>query len=333
MVELLKSNAPLAVIGAGAWGTMLAILLTHNGNRVGLWARREDFAKRLLEERENKRYLAGVPLPDNLEISSNLNDLMQNRIAAFIAVPSKGLRNVMAYLPKVSALICASKGLEVGTLKRFSEVLAEYQPKALLAALSGPNLAFEIARGLPAAATVASESESFAKAVQHWLHQANFRVYSSNDLIGVELGGALKNIIALAAGMCDGLKMGDNAKAAIITRGLAEMIKFARHLGAKSETLFGLAGLGDMIATCNSLNSRNHKAGEMFAKGVSLAEVEASKMTTEGLSTTEAVVSYARAKGLELPIAFEVYKVIFESKAPKQAIEHLMQRELKAEWA
>ena len=333
MFELVKSNVPLAVIGAGAWGTMLAVLLTRNDNKVRLWARREDLVESLLRDKENKHYLAGVPLPKSLQISSNLNEIMQDSIAAFIAVPGKGLRSVMSYLPKVSALICASKGLEVGTLKRFSEILAEYQPQANLAALSGPNLASEIARGLPAAATVASKNESLAKAVQHWLHQANFRVYRSNDLIGVELGGAIKNIIALAAGMCDGLKMGDNAKAAIITRGLAEMIKFAKHMGARSETLFGLTGLGDMIATCNNSSSRNHKAGEMFAKGASLAEIEASNMTTEGLSTTKAVVTYARAKGIELPIASEVYKVIFKSKSPQLAIDNLMQRELKDEWA
>ncbi len=332
MLEMVESSASLAVIGAGAWGTMIAVLLTRNGNQVGLWARREDFAKSLLKDGENKRYLAGVALPKNLEVSSNLNEIMQGRVAAFIAVPSKGLRNVLSHLPKVSALICASKGLEVGTLKRFSEVLAEYQPKAILAALSGPNLVSEIAQGLPAAATVASENEELARTVQYWLHQANFRVYRSNDLIGVELGGAIKNIIALAAGMCDGLKMGDNAKAAIITRGLAEMVKLAKHLGAKRETLFGLSGLGDMIATCNSLNSRNYKAGQMFARGVSLAEIEASGMTTEGLSTAKAVVTYARDKGLELPIAQEVYKVVFEGESPKQAIDHLMQREIKPEW-
>ncbi len=312
---------------------MLAVLLTRNGNQVGLWARREDSAKNLLNDRENKQYLAGVPLPKNLQISSNLNEIMQDRIAAFIAVPGKGLRSVMSYLPKVPALICASKGLEIGTLKRFSEILAEYQPQANLAALSGPNLVSEIAQDLPAAATVASENEGLAKAVQRWLHQAKFRVYSSNDLIGVELGGAIKNIIALAAGMCDGLRIGDNAKAAIITRGLAEMIKFAKHMGARSETLFGLSGLGDMIATCNSPSSRNHQAGEMFAKGTSLAEIEASNMTTEGLPTTKAVVTYARAKGIELPIASEVYKVIFKNKSPQQAIDNLMQRELKDEWA
>lgn len=332
----LSNNTSLAVIGAGAWGTMIAVLLAHNckahHKQVYLWARRESFAHKLLKERENKQYLAGISLPSNLKISSNLTEVMQDCLAVFIAVPSKGLRNVMAQLPKISALICASKGLEVGTLKRFSEVLAEYQPQAALAALSGPNLAFEIAKGLPAAATVASTNENLAKAVQGWLHQANFRVYRTSDLIGVEIGGAIKNIIALAAGMCDGLKIGDNAKAAIITRGLAEMLKFAVYLGAKQETLFGLAGLGDLIATCNSPSSRNHKAGEMFAQGISLAELERSKMTTEGIPTAKAVFDFALSRGLELPIISEVYKVIFEGKLPQKAIENLMQRELKAEW-
>lgn len=332
------NNPPtkLAVIGAGAWGTTIAALLANNQTdtnvAVTLWARREEAARTYREARENTRYLPGVRLPDSLNITADGDDALAGAAAAFVVVPSKGLRRTLETLPGAPAYISCSKGLEKGTLKRLSEIIGEYHPDARLAALSGPNLAREIAAGLPASATVASADDDLAAAAQRWLNQLSFRVYTSTDTVGVEVCGALKNIIALAAGMNDGLELGANARATLITRGLAELIRFGEHLGGTTETFYGLAGLGDLTATCSSTSSRNHTAGEMLAGGATLHDLEQSELTTEGIETLKAVVPYAVERGLELPIATEVYRVIFENKPPRQALEDLMGREVKAEW-
>ncbi len=322
----------LAIVGAGAWGTTLAVLLAQVNpeQRVILWARRSEFAEQLREARENHVYLPGLPLPANVYVTSALEEVAGAQ--TFVVVPSKGLRAVMESLPSVPALICCAKGLELGSFKRFSEVLGEYQPGATLAALSGPNLAKEIAAGLPASATVASKDAGLAQEVQQRLSGPTFRVYTSRDLIGVEVSGALKNVIALAAGMCDGLGLGDNAKATIITRGLAEIVRLGTHLGGDMPTFYGLAGLGDVVATCSSPGSRNHTAGERVAKGDTLADLERDKLNAEGIPTVRAVVAYAQKEGLELPISKEVYRVVFEEKSPRQALHDLMTRGTKAEW-
>lgn len=327
-----SQRAELAVIGAGAWGTMLAVLLAENGHTVKLWTRRADHSQELDKLRENRRYLPGLSLPSNIQVSSELSVCSKDVEAALLAVPSRALREVLAALPAVPACISCAKGLELGSFKRLSEVISEYQQSAKVAALSGPNLAKEIQQGLPAAATLASADESFAKTAQRWLNSDSFRVYRSSDLIGVEVAGAMKNVIALAAGMCDGLKLGDNAKASIITRGLAEIVRLGVQLGGQPQTFYGLAGLGDLVATCSSATSRNHTAGERIARGETLAELEAARLTAEGIPTTQAVFEYARREGLELPISSEVYGVIFEQKPPRQALDDLMKRELKAEW-
>ena len=328
----LPASKALAVIGAGAWGTTLAVLLARTAlnGEVILWARRPEFAEQLRKARENRPYLPGLALPETLRVTSALEEVETR--ALFIAVPSKGLRYVMEQLPRVPTLICCAKGLELGSFKRFSEVLGEYQPDAALAALSGPNLAKEIAAGLPASATVASGSAALAEAVQGWLSGPTFRVYTSHDIIGVEVSGALKNVIALAAGMCDGLGLGDNAKATIITRGLAEIVRLGTHLGGEMQTFYGLAGLGDLVATCSSPGSRNHSAGVRLAQGATLADLERDKLNAEGIPTVRAVVTYAEREGLELPISAEVYRVIFEKKSPRQALHDLMTRGTKAEW-
>ena len=327
-----KTSSKLAVVGAGAWGTTLAVLLAqvNSEQNITLWARRPEFAQKLREERENRTYLPGLALPANIHVTSDLEEV--ENAQTFIVVPSKGLRAVMERLPAVPALICCAKGLELGTFKRFSEVLGEYQPDAALAALSGPNLAKEIAAGLPASATVASKNVTLTHEVQRSLSGPTFRVYSSRDLIGVEVSGALKNVIALAAGMCDGLSLGDNAKATIITRGLAEIVRLGTHLGGEMQTFYGLAGLGDVVATCSSSGSRNHTAGERVARGHTLADLERDKLNAEGIPTVRAVVDYAQKEGLELPISQEVYRVVFEQKSPRQALHDLMTRGTKAEW-
>lgn len=330
----LSSTAParLAVIGAGAWGTVLSLLLARGGHRVALWTRRPEHARELAETRENRAYLPGPRLPDGIRPTADPDEAVRDAEALFVALPSQGLREVLERLPPAPAVVSCTKGLEAGSFRRVSEIVAEYQPRALLAALSGPNLAREIADGHPAAATVASRDADLAARAQAWLQSDAFRVYTSHDLTGVEIGGAVKNVIALAAGMSDGLELGDNAKASIITRGLAEIVRLGRHLGGARETFYGLAGLGDMVATCASTGSRNHTAGVRIARGATLAELQASRLTAEGIPTVRAVVEHARGAGLELPIAAEVHEVVYGGKDPREAIRSLMRREVKAEW-
>ncbi|MGL4609345.1 MAG: NAD(P)H-dependent glycerol-3-phosphate dehydrogenase [Trueperaceae bacterium] len=323
--------ARLAVLGAGAWGTVLASLLAKNNHDIHLWTRRESHAATLQNSRQNPNYVRDLVLPNTITVTANLEEACQGVIAALVVVPSKGLRETLEKLPDVPALLSCCKGLEITSFKRLSEVIREYKPNATVAALSGPNLALEIAAGKPAAATLASEDLTFAKTAQGWLNQSNFRVYSSDDLIGVEIAGALKNVIALAAGICDGLKLGDNAKASLITRGLNEIIKVGTHLGGDSKTFYGLSGLGDLVATCSSGHSRNHTAGERLAKGATLQDLQVSGLTAEGIPTTKAVHELALNEGLELPICSEIYRVVYENKKPFEAISNLMGRTLKAE--
>jgi glycerol-3-phosphate dehydrogenase (NAD(P)+) len=325
------ASSKLAVLGAGAWGTVLAWLLAKNGHEVRLWTRREKHAEVLTKTRKNPDYVPDLLLPDNIQVTASLEQACTNVEAALIAVPSKGLRELLEKLPDVPALISCSKGLELTSFKRLSEVIREYKPNAVIAVLSGPNLALEIAQGKPAAATLASENLDFAKVAQGWLNQTTFRVYSSADLIGVEIAGALKNVIALAAGICDGLVLGDNAKATLVTRGLAEMVKVGTHLGGDVKTFYGLSGLGDLVTTCSSGQSRNHTAGERLAKGATLQKLQQSGLTAEGIPTAKAVHELALEEGLELPICSEVYRVIYENKKPHEAISNLMGRTLKEE--
>jgi glycerol-3-phosphate dehydrogenase (NAD(P)+) len=321
--------ANLSVLGAGAWGTVIASLLANNGHFVSLWTRRPDHAQDINIHKENKAYVPGLKL-DNVVATSELESLSLTQ-AVFVAVPSKGLGEVLAACPDHSGFISCSKGLEFKSFKRFSQIIQDYKPFAKVAALSGPNLAKEIALGLPAAATIASKDMVFAKTVQAYLNQARFRVYSSDDIIGLEIAGALKNVIALAAGISDGLHLGDNAKATLITRGLNEMVKVGLHLGGDLKTFYGLSGLGDLVATCSSGQSRNHSAGEQIAKGARLADLEASQLTAEGIPTTRAVYELALREGLELPICSEIYKVIYQNKSPQKAISDLMGRDMKME--
>jgi glycerol-3-phosphate dehydrogenase (NAD(P)+) len=323
--------ARLAVLGAGAWGTVIAWLLARNQHDVLLWTRREEHAEALRETSRNPDYVPDLVLPENVTVTANLEHACTTTEAILVAVPSKGLREVLGKLPDVPALISCSKGLELTSFKRLSQVMSEYHPEATVAALSGPNLALEIAAGKPAAATLASENLAFARTAQSWLNQATFLVYSSDDLIGVEIAGALKNVIALAAGICDGLNLGDNAKATLITRGLGEIVKVGTRLGGDVKTFYGLSGLGDLVATCASGQSRNHRAGEHLAKGASLQALQQSGLTAEGIPTAKAVHDLAAQEQLELPICSEIYRVIYENKKPHEAIANLMRRTLKEE--
>lgn len=325
---------PLAVLGAGAWGTVIASLLARNGHFVRLWTHRPDHAQRMRDDRHNDTYLPGMRLPPNVEPTSDLRAALSDAAIAFLAVPSRAVRGLverLAGLPRPAGIVSCAKGIEIGTFRRLSEVIAQGVDGLPIAALSGPNLAGEIALGMPAATTVASEDAGFAKRVQRLLHQPTFRVYTSEDVIGVETAGALKNVIALAAGMSDGLGLGDNSKATIITRGLAELVRLGTALGGLPRTFYGLAGLGDMVATCTSARSRNHTAGERIARGATLAELEAEHLTAEGIPTVRAVHEHASQNAIDLPITREVYHVVYDGKDPHAAIADLMAREVKAE--
>lgn len=282
----------------------------------------------------NDEYLPGAQLADHLLPTSDLEEALAGRPVTFIAVPSRGVRALARRIASVGspgAIVSCAKGLEISTFKRLSEVLLEELPDAPVAALSGPNLAGEIAAGKPAATTVASADQRLAGELQSLLQQPTFRVYTSADVAGVEVAGALKNVIALACGVSDGLELGDNTKATLITRGLAEIVRLGTVMGGKAATFYGLAGVGDLVATCSSSSSRNHLAGVSLARGATLAELEASGLTAEGIPTVEAVERRSVATHVELPISREVHQVVFDGKDPRAAIQSLMTREGKPE--
>ena len=325
----------ITVVGAGAWGTTLAILLAENGHQVGLWVYESDLAEEMKEYRENRRFLPGYPLPAALEITNKVAE-SSGREIYFFAVPTQHLRGTAKkfaeIIKKESCLICAGKGIEEKTLKLPLQILNEELKKDNLAALSGPNLSAEIAKGLPAAAVVAAVEARVAKVAQACLMAERFRVYTSADVTGVQLGGALKNIIAIAAGVVDGLGLGDNAKAALLVRGMAEITRLGVAMGARTETFFGLSGMGDLVTTCSSPLSRNHYVGEQIAKGRKLKEIISSmKEVAEGVPTTTAARALGHQKKIDLPIIEEVYNTLYQGKDPCSAINELMTRQPKSE--
>lgn len=326
------TTAPVAVLGAGAWGTVIGLLLSARGRDVRLWARRPDHAAAMTRDGENAAHLPGVRLPPSLHPTSDLAAALAGARLAFVAVPSRAVRSLANRLPETPPpLVLASKGIEPARFLRLSQVVTEVRPESAVAVLSGPNLAAEIAAGKPAGATVASTEQSLCVSVQSLFDESRFRIYTGTDVVGVEVAGAMKNVIALAAGMSDGLGLGDNAKALILTRGLAEIVRLGTRLGGDARTFYGLSGVGDLVATCVSDQSRNHFAGVRFARGATLAELDAERLTAEGLPTAEAAHNLSIALGLELPISAEVYRVAFEGKHPRDAIRDLMGRGPRAE--
>lgn len=328
-----------AVIGAGGWGTTLAHLLAERGNDVTLWARSDDRAKQLQSSRINEPYLPNLTIHPGIQVTHEVRTLEDNHLYIF-AVPSQATRDVAEQVrgalkhDKDSVYVSASKGIERGSLKRVSEVLqmALEVGTSRVLSLSGPSHAEEVARQIPTAVVVAGEDHSLAKEIQSAFLLPYFRVYSSSDIIGVELSGALKNVIAICAGIIDGLGYGDNTKAALITRGLAEMRRLGLALGADEHTFAGLAGLGDLVVTCESRHSRNRFVGEQIGKGRKLSEILSDmKMIAEGVSTTESAMALARRHHIELPIIEETYRILFEDKDPREATTDLMTRDAKTE--
>ncbi len=330
----------VGVVGTTSWGTTLALITARQGHNVTLWARTPAEAKQLQHDRENKRLLPGFPFPTTLRVTTSEDDAFGHAQLVILAVPSKSVRanvrRVRDAVPHDALVVSATKGLEVSTGLRISQVLKEELPKALqsrICVLSGPNLSTEVARGLPASTVVASVDTQVALAVQDALMTPLFRVYTSNDMVGVELAGALKNIIALGAGIGDGLGYGNNSKAAFITRGLTEITRLGVSAGASPLTFAGLAGMGDLIATAASPLSRNRFVGEQLAKGRPLQEILASMQNVaEGVDTTAAAVKMAQELGVEMPITQAAYRILFEGLDPRQAVVELMGRAPQPEW-
>ena len=328
-----------AVLGAGAWGTALACLLVSRGHQTILWARRAEVARALREDRENTAYLPAVPLPPTLQVTADLGETVAGAGLVLFAVPAQHLRAIAARvapsLKGAPLIVSAAKGLEAATGGRMTEVLAATLPAPCagrIAALSGPTFAAEVSRGLPAAAVVAAADAAVGAAVQQALSGPTFRLYVTTDLLGVELAGAVKNVVAIAAGLADGLALGASARAALITRGLAEVSRLGRALGARPETFAGLAGMGDLILTCSSDLSRNRTVGLELGRGRGLPEILAGRNTVaEGVETARAVKAVAARLSVETPICAQVHAILFEGRPPREALTLLMTRELKFE--
>ncbi|MGC8595793.1 MAG: NAD(P)H-dependent glycerol-3-phosphate dehydrogenase [Candidatus Kryptoniota bacterium] len=330
----------VSVLGAGGWGTALSILLHDNGARVTLWAYKQEYAKELSEARENKNYLPGIIIPDDIKVTSNIYEAVEPAEIIVASIPSQYVREQLKAIADVDfekrIFINTAKGIETTTLSTMSEVvettLKKFNKKNYVV-LSGPSHAEEVSRRMPTAVVVASTHEETAEKVRKLFMNAYFRVYLNNDVKGVELGGSLKNIIALAAGISDGAGFGDNTKAALMTRGITEIARLGEILGAHHRTFSGLSGIGDLIVTCMSRYSRNRYVGEQVGAGRSLNEVLGEiKMVAEGVATTQATISLARKYDVEMPIVEQVNSILFHGKDPQVAMNELMMRPGKKEY-
>ncbi len=325
----------IVVLGDGGWGTTLAILLSRKGASVTLWSAFPEYARFVDRTRRNPYYLKGVVLPRGIVVTSRPDVLMSADVIV-VAVPSEYLRSVLRrtrdFVPPSCAVVSVVKGIEVTSLMRMTQVIREVWGTQRLAVLSGPTIAMEVARGIPSTAVAASHDEALRDAVQALFMTRALRVYTNADVVGVELGGSLKNIIAIACGISDGLGFGTNTKAAIVSRGLAEMGRLGAAMGARRDTFAGIAGLGDLVTTCFSGLSRNHYVGEAIGKGRTLKSViSRMKMVAEGVPTTRSVYRLAKKYDIEMPIAQEIHKVLFRNKSPRRAVGDLMTRRRKSE--
>ena len=323
----------LAVIGAGAWGTALALVAHRNGHDVTLWGHNPEHLASLALAGCNERYLPGVPLPPTLRLETDLRTATEAAELLVLAVPSTAFRTITAQLATFRGLaVSVTKGIEFQSGLTMTGILAETMPGAVPCALSGPSLAIEVARDIPTAVVAAAADPARARAVQSVFHRPSFRIYSSTDLAGVELGGALKNVIAIAAGVCDGLGFGDNSKAALVTRGRAEITRLALACGAEASTLSGLSGLGDLTVTCFSKLSRNRRFGERIGRGEQASDILASSASAvEGYPTTRSAHELAQRRRMECPIIAEVHGMLYEGKNPRRAVSDLLDRDPKAE--
>jgi glycerol-3-phosphate dehydrogenase (NAD(P)+) len=326
----------ISIIGGGGWGTALAVMIAKNGHTVRWWVRREALAEALDRERVNHQYLPGIAIPKSIVITSRLSEVAKADVALFVT-PSTALREVVEALAATSLrsetiLISAVKGMEHGTGLRMSEIIATTLPGHPIAVLSGPNHAIEVANFTPTATVIGASLEEVGKQLQRIISTKSFRAYTSPDIVGIELGGALKNIFAIAAGIADGLGLGDNSKAALITRSLAEMARLGLALGGKRETFQGLSGAGDLIVTCFSRHSRNRRVGERIGRGEQIREIQSSmQMVAEGVPTARSAKDCATRLAVATPIINEVYSILYENASPAAAMERLISRAFRAE--
>lgn len=323
----------ISIIGAGSWGTTLAVLVAENGYDVTLWVREKENMQSIVRERENKQYLPGIKIPDNVYVENSIEKVTSNTDLVVNAIPVQFTREVVKQYSKhinCDVVVNVAKGIEVKTYKRTSEILREELPDNVsIVTLSGPNHAEEVSRKMPTATVIASENVNCLNEIKKVFHTDYFRVFPHDDITGVEVCGALKNIAAIAAGVCDGLGYGDNARASIITLGLMEMSAYGKFLGAKRATFYGLAGVGDLVATCTSKHSRNRFVGEKIAEGKKLDDIrnEMKGMIAEGIQTTKAVYEFSKKNNLYMPLTEQAYGVLYKNKDLKQAINDLLKIE------
>lgn len=331
------NSQTFAVLGAGSWGTALAMLLGQNNHNVTLWAHNAEHARQMQDERSNSRYLAGINFPDSLTVSANLEESIKSAQHILIVVPSHAFRStiqlIKPYLIPSQNIAWATKGLEPNTCKLLHDVAREELGNTIsLAVISGPTFAKEVAQGLPGAVTVASDDQALALGWANALHNNHFRAYTSNDVIGVELGGACKNVMAIAAGIADGMGFGANARAALIARALAEITRLGLTLGAKAETFTGLTGLGDLVLTCTDNQSRNRRTGLALGQGKDLeTAMKQIGQVVEGVATAKEVVNLAKIQQVDMPITEQVYNVLYKNISTKNAVDALFNRTIKNE--
>lgn len=326
----------IGVLGAGSWGTALSLLLSNNGHQVTVWSVIQDEIKMLQECHEHKDKLPGIKLPESIVFTTDLKEAIRDKDLLVLAVPSPFTRStsksMKEYVAEGQIIVNVAKGVEENTMMTLTEIIKEEIPQAVVAVLSGPSHAEEVGRGLPTTCVVGAEDEQIAKGIQEIFMNPVFRVYTSDDVLGIELGGALKNVIALAAGVADGLGYGDNVKAALITRGIHEISRLGVAMGGRKETFGGLTGIGDLIVTCASMHSRNRRAGILIGKGYTMEEAMAEvKMVVEGVYSAKAALQLAEKYHVEMPIIEQVCAVLFEGASAKDAVDVLMNREGKSE--
>ncbi|MBI3615323.1 MAG: NAD(P)-dependent glycerol-3-phosphate dehydrogenase [Candidatus Omnitrophica bacterium] len=326
----------VTVLGDGGWGTCLAVLLANQGHSVTLWGAFPDYVAQVQKSRENMKFLPGVQIPPSVRLTGNFQEAFDAPDWILVAVPSRYLRQVLEKSReapwKKTPVVSVVKGIDPESLLRMSELIRSAVPVQRLAVLSGPSISFEVARGIPTTVVAASDDAALAKQVQVLFTTERFRVYTSTDVVGVELGGSLKNVIAIACGASDGLGFGSNTKAALVTRGLVEMARLGVAMGAKPETFSGLSGLGDLITTCFSSHSRNRGVGEQLGKGIPIGKVtQGMEQVAEGITTAKSAFALSQKHRVEMPITSAVHQVLYEGKSPKEAVRNLMLRDPKPE--
>lgn len=327
----------IAVLGAGSWGTALAVVLGENGHQVMLWSHREEEAKKMQRDRQQAAKLPGVKLPDGVTVTSDFKEAIKDNDAIILAVPSTAVREtahrLAAEVEEGQIVVCVSKGIEDDTFLTLTEIIEEEIKGVKACVLSGPSHAEEVGKRMPTTVVAGAKEKEDALYIQDLFMNSYFRVYTSPDVKGIEMGGALKNVIALAAGIADGLGYGDNSKAALITRGISELTRLGIALGGKVETFSGLTGVGDLIVTCTSVHSRNHRAGQLIGEGYTAAEaMDEVKMVVEGVNSAKAALKLARKKGVSVPIIEKVNAVLFEDKKAEDAVTELLLRDRRKEF-